>query len=180
MTINCPSCQTAIVVPGAPPVPPPSRPAGAQCPRCGAALETGAILCTSCGMNLRTGKKVQPQTAASPSPRPLGSGIGRVHKIGIGLLLFFGALFGLAFTNQTIAWAYHAVQLLFGLVVGIMVIVNAFQESAGQGFLTLCVPCYALYFVYARCESALIKWLFTIAILTRVAGFALPVPDFMR
>ena len=54
--------------------------------------------------------------------------------------------------------ALIATILVFGgwlasAVGGIMILVAAFRESAGQGFLNLLVPFYALYFVCTRWDD---------------------------
>jgi translocator protein len=41
---------------------------------------------------------------------------------------------------------------LVGLVCSIIVLVHAFKESVGQGLLCLCVPCYVLYYAFAKFE----------------------------
>jgi hypothetical protein len=46
--------------------------------------------------------------------------------------------------------------VIFGLVslVGaIWLLVEAFKEDMAQGLLTLCVPCYAFYYAFARLDS---------------------------
>lgn len=127
-------------------------------------------------MNLQTGKRIQPQViSALPGRVPApASGRDNSNMIAIVLLVVLGGLFALGFTNPKIALAFHLVQSIYGLIVGIAVIVTAFRESTGQGFMTMCIPCYALYFVYSVCDSALIKLLFSISILTGLAGLALP------
>ncbi len=42
---------------------------------------------------------------------------------------------------------------LASLVGGIIILVAAFKESVGQGFLSLCVPFYVFYFAFAKYES---------------------------
>ena len=176
--VSCPSCQKAMIVPGAAAAgtfsPPP--PAGVTCPGCGVALAEGTVICTSCGMNLRTGKRIQPQvTSALPGRVPApASGGGSTNMIAIVLLVVLGGLFALGFTNPKIALAFHLVQIIYSLIVGIAVLVSAFRESTGTGFMTMCIPCYVFYFVYSVCDSPLIKLLYSIAILSRLAGLALP------
>src|SRR5688572_2752703 len=142
MQVNCPSCQKAMIVPGAAPAPAAvMQPAGVACPGCGAVLAEGTVICTSCGMNLRTGKRIQQQISSAPYrpvPAPASSG-DNTNKIAIGTLVVFGALFGLGFTNPNMALVFHGVQAVFALVVGICVLVAAFRESAGQGFMTMCI-----------------------------------------
>ena len=41
---------------------------------------------------------------------------------------------------------------LGSFIISIIILVSAFKESVAQGFLTLCVPCYILYFAFAKFE----------------------------
>ena len=69
---------------------------------------------------------------------------------------------------------YAAVQGLFGLVVGVLVLVKAFSQSVGTGFLCLCVPCYAIYFVFSdQNDSVPLKWAYGAAILAAVLSYPL-------
>lgn len=180
--VNCPACQAAMVVPGTPasaPAPTAAtiRAASTTCPTCHAALPAGAIICTSCGYNLRTGQRIKPQTQAPVRvPKKATGGIGTGNWIAISLLVVFGALFGLGFMNETMAAVFQVAAILFFLAIHIMVVIAAFQEGAGQGLMTLCIPCYALYFVYARSENPTLKMLYSLALLVRLAGFAVPIP----
>ena len=42
---------------------------------------------------------------------------------------------------------------LAGLVGGVWLLVEAFKDEILQGVLCLCVPCYALYYGFARLDS---------------------------
>ena len=75
-------------------------------------------------------------------------------------MLVFLALFLLARSNPSLAFIFLGLQSLFSLGVAISLLVVAFGDSAGQGFLCLCLPFYALYFVYVRQNSPLLKWAF--------------------
>jgi len=51
--------------------------------------------------------------------------------------------------------AFLAVGGLFsltGLICHILVLIHAFQNSTGEGFLCLCIPCYAFYYMFAKFE----------------------------
>jgi hypothetical protein len=63
---------------------------------------------------------------------------------------------------------------LYGLAIGIVVLISAFQHSVATGFLTLCVPFYVLYFLFAQCESKLVKALYSIALLAYLLTLVLP------
>ena len=42
---------------------------------------------------------------------------------------------------------------IVSLVGAIMILVEAFKMSTGEGFLTLCIPCYIFYFVFGKLQS---------------------------
>ena len=49
--------------------------------------------------------------------------------------------------------AMAIVGLLFSLVslaCSIMILIHAFQQSVGKGFLCLCVPCYIIYYMFSE------------------------------
>ena len=53
-----------------PDVPPePAKPEGKVCPGCGSPLAEGAVICVKCGLNLKTGKKLQ-TVFEEPEPEP--------------------------------------------------------------------------------------------------------------
>ncbi len=70
--------------------------------------------------------------------------------------------------------AFLGTAVVYVLVVHIWAIVCAFKESVGTGFLTLCIPLYALYFVYKVSENEPLKLFYGVAVLIniglRVAG----------
>ena len=65
--VECPACQQQITVP-APAATAPEEageapledaaPASTACPSCGAEMESGAVLCISCGYHTKLGKKI--------------------------------------------------------------------------------------------------------------------------
>ena len=164
--------------------PPPGAPApmgiGAPrvCPNCGGALAADALICTTCGYNLQTRKQLKSKKRKAPGEP--GAGMGGLIEflvspmgIGLGVLVFFGIFFALALANESAALAYIGLASLFEFGVWITVLVFAFIEGIGQGLLTLCVPCYILYFVFGVCENQYVKVLFALAILSNVAGLFL-------
>jgi len=166
------------VQPAAPP-PVSHAPASGGCPSCGAALPRGAVLCTSCGYNLATGKRTvagrpaalgKPASPAAPAPwyKTPYPYLGGVFAV-LALLYFLGR------SDPHMKLAFLGVALLYVLVVHIMVLVAAFSESVGTGFLSLCIPFYAIYFVYKVSDNDLLKILYGFAILINVAlKFLLP------
>ena len=46
----------------------------------------------------------------------------------------------------------YAIGGIIVLVCAIRVLIAAFQESVGQGFLSLCIPFYIFYFIWGRWE----------------------------
>jgi hypothetical protein len=197
MEIPCPVCQAPMAVPSpvgavvaaapapvlqravAPPPPPPApeetAPAGVACPNCGGAVAPRAIMCIKCGTNLKTGQKM-----ARPGGRPLPPVRGPVpwHKnpdVYSGIILgIMVLLYGSAWLSPLGTLGYIGFWLLLTVAATIMVLVSAFRESVGTGFLTLCVPFYVFYFVYATCDSKLAKSMWSLAIIGRIGLWLLP------
>jgi hypothetical protein len=51
-------------------------------------------------------------------------------------------------------------------------LVSAFRASIGQGFLCLCIPIYAVYFVFKQSENALLMAFYAVAILLNLSLYA--------
>lgn len=81
------------------------------------------------------------------------------------VLVTLGILYFLGQQNEAMMMGFVLVAVLFYMTVHIMVLVAAFRESVGTGFLTLCVPFYAIYFVSKVSESQTLKILYTAAII---------------
>ena len=41
---------------------------------------------------------------------------------------------------------------LVSIVSWVVVLIHAFKSSTGQGFMCLCIPCYVLYYMFAKFE----------------------------
>jgi len=182
--IACPACSAKMVVPGqpvmqlsaAPPVPVPV-PAGAAastasggCPACGAPLARGTVICSKCGYNIATKQRVGGgRVAAAGRGKVAAAGEAKWYAtaypyIGV-VLVILAVLYFLGRENPPMMLAFLLAAALYYVVVHIMVLVAAFRQSVGTGFLTLCVPFYALYFVLKVSESQTLKALYSFAIL---------------
>jgi len=85
---------------------------------------------------------------------------------GMAVLFFF------ARGNEAALFAYLGVSLLYVFVVHIVMLVCAFKASIGQGFLCLCIPIYAVYFVFKQSESSLLMAFYAVAILLNLSLYA--------
>jgi hypothetical protein len=85
------------------------------------------------------------------------------------VLLIMAVLYFLGRENPAMKMALVGVAVLYIFVVHILVVIAAFRESVGTGFLTLCLPFYALYFVFKTCESDTLKILYAGAVLANIA-----------
>jgi hypothetical protein len=192
--INCPACNGAMMVPGtpapapaptqysAPPPPPPppppqssvsiQRPAaagGGVCPSCGAGLARGAVLCTQCGYNL-----VTKQRMVAGRPAAMGKAMAPAESnawykspypyVGA-LLAVLAVLYYLGRENPVMMLAFLGVSAIYYLIVFVMVLVAAFQDGVGTGFMTLCIPFYAVYFVFKVHDNDTLKVLYGVAFL---------------
>ncbi|MGQ0506623.1 MAG: hypothetical protein ACT4TC_15025 [Myxococcaceae bacterium] len=48
---------------------------------------------------------------------------------------------------------FSVLGVIFGLVqlvASIIILIDAFQKSVGKGFMTLCIPCYILYYMFTE------------------------------
>lgn len=189
MEIACPTCTTRIIVPKiargpaiapAPAVaPPPPAPApapsrssapaavGVACASCGNPMPRGAVLCTNCGYNTvtrqrtgagRPGARRGAIAAAPAGPVPLYKN----PNLYVGIVLaIFVAMFAVTWFIRPFLLVYFAILLLYSMIIGIAVLIAAFKDDVGTGFMTLCVPFYVVYFLRAKCESKLLKALYT-------------------
>jgi benzodiazapine receptor len=53
---------------------------------------------------------------------------------------------------EMVLFGVGALFSLVGFVCNIIVLIHAFKDSVGEGFLCLCVPCYGLYYMFAKFE----------------------------
>jgi hypothetical protein len=203
LEIPCPTCQVKMTVPtpvGAPvpamaaapalrtaaSAPPPVAAASEAavgeptCPSCGNVVAPRAIMCVKCGTNLRTGQKMMTPGGRPGAVRPLAAVRGPVPwfknpDVYSGIVLAILLLtYGSSWLSPLGTLAYIAFLLLVIVAAAIIVLIAAFKDSAGTGFMTLCIPFYVFYFVYFKCESKLAKSMYSLAIIGQVALKFLP------
>jgi hypothetical protein len=171
------SAATAIAPP--PPMPEVAATGSPTCPNCGNEVSPRAIMCIKCGTNLKTGQKMT-GPGGRPVARPASMARGPVvwyknpeayAAIAFGILLLS---YGSAWLSPLGVLAYVAIAVLLWIAGIIIVLIAAFKESVGTGFLTLCVPLYVLYFVYGQCESKFVKSMWSLSILAQVGIMFLP------
>ncbi len=195
MQISCPACGGSLTVPGsqgasAPtvaaiagksavaPVPVPAYvspqgPAAGGCPSCGGALPRGALLCTHCGYNLATGQRtVAGRPAALGKPAKVQDETPWYKTVypylGV-VVLVLVTLYYLGRTNPIMMLACIGAAVVYSLTAHIIVAVAAFKESAGTGFLALCIPLYAVYYVYKVSQSETLKLIYSVAVIINIA-----------
>jgi len=141
-----------------------------QCPSCKRPMPPEAIVCVGCGYNRRLGQHVSPAVmpgtaAAAPAAgrQATGGGIGvpavltQPWVVFVGPVLLFFTLALVGRENAGALIAYLVLSGVFVLGVGVWVLVMAFCDSIGTGVLTLCVPFYALYFVFGKNDNPYLK-----------------------
>jgi len=64
--------------------------------------------------------------------------------------------------------AFVGLGLAYAAIMHIVVLVAAFRESVGTGFLTLCIPIYGLWFVFKTNDSDTLKILYGVAIVVNL------------
>lgn len=146
---RCPKCGEPFTVPA--PEPPPAPPAdlagsaaddlsvleqasaapgaavAAPCPGCGAALPLGAVLCTACGYNLKTGRKLKGAKvgsaagsaavgAAAKAAKAAGNFVLGCVLSGVAALIGAGVWYGIAMsTGYEIGWVAWGIGGITGL-----------------------------------------------------------------
>jgi len=189
--ISCPACGAQMQVPNPSPPAPPSSPliprppappqAGAACPSCAAPIAPGAVICTACGYNVQTKQRVQPQSAPAPkgvsgaARAAAARAAGGPKKVGFfqtptPYVLIYVILLGVAyfFLREPFGsvGALRLVIAIYGFSVHIYQAVDAFMNhGVGMGFMTLCIPCFSLYYVFYKSENDTLKILMSISIL---------------
>jgi hypothetical protein len=155
---------------------PPAVP-GVACPSCRSPMAAGAVLCVSCGYDTRTGKVLggaKAQRRPAPMRRPgAGGGMSMSWLVGVVpavILLVLAAVLRGVDGGVDI---YRIASGIFGLAVMIWVLSGAFSDSTASGFLCLCVPFYAVYWVFAKNQSAALKWAYAASWVASIGGIAI-------
>jgi len=146
-------------------------------------MAPGAVLCTACGFNLRTGKRMVPtKPGAAPGRRPPArkpaAATGDPWEVPwyktaypyVGLVVgVLALLYFLGRSNPALMSVFLGVVAIYVLTAHIIVAVAAFREGAGTGILTLCVPFFAIYFVFKINDNDTLKVLYGFAIVLNIA-----------
>ncbi len=190
MQINCPACGGSLIVPGTPPVPVPTQPvysiqhtpapasisqapASGSCPSCGAALARGAVLCTKCGYNTATGKRMvagKVVAPGKPAADPWSTPWYKTPYPYVGaVILILGILYFLGRSNPTMKLAFVGFAVLYYVAAHIIVSVGAFRDGIGTGFLALCIGIYTIYWVFKVNENDSLKIIYGVAIALALA-----------
>lgn len=136
-------------------------------------MARGAVLCTHCGYNLATRQRtVAGRPAPLGKPKTLGANAPwykTPYPYLAGVVVVLGLLFFLGQTNPNLKAAYLVIAGVCVVGTHILVAVSAFKESAGTGFLTLCIPFYAIYYVFFVNDSQTLKIMYGLAIILNVS-----------
>lgn len=151
------------------------------CLNCKQPMSADAVVCMQCGYNAQTGRKMKTRTIKTRQPkekkesRLAQSGAqGALVAFVLGTIVAVGLTVG-AWNNVNMLMVAGGVLGLFSFVSGIAIIVTAFMDSIAQGFLTMCIPFYAIYWVFFRSENFGIMALFGLNIVVTVCRVALQI-----
>jgi len=152
---------------------PPATTTSSGCPSCGGALPRGAALCTQCGYNVVTGQRTvagRPAALGKPtSPNYETRWYQTPYPYLAVVVMVLAVLYFLGKQNPPMMLVFIGTALLYVFVAHIMVVVAAFRESVGTGFLALCIPLYALYFVFKVSDNDSLKIIYAGAILVNIS-----------
>jgi len=99
--------------------------------------------------------------------------------IGLGVFLPFviASALGLGAPESSITLVFLLIALMVGFGAGFVILIGAFMDSIVQGILTMFIPFYVLYWLLARCESALVKSVFAGSFLGYIVLFSVFLMD---
>ena len=130
------------------------------------------MLCTRCGYNLATHQRTvagRPAALGKPvDPKWETPWYKTAYPYLAVVVVILAVLYYLGRENPAMMLAFLGAAVLYSLVTHIIVVVAAFRESVGTGFLTLCIPFYALYFVLKVSESDTLKVLYSVAVIINI------------
>jgi hypothetical protein len=130
------------------------------------------VLCTKCGFNLATGKRTvagKVVAAGKPQADPWATPWYKTAYPYVAVVVVvLATLFFLGRNNPDVKVVFFGVAALYVLTAHIIVAVAAFREGMGVGFLTLCIPFYAIYFVFKVSDSDTLKIVYGVAILINI------------
>ncbi|MBL1216329.1 MAG: hypothetical protein D8M59_02420 [Planctomycetes bacterium] len=152
------------------------------CPSCRQQLPAEATVCVDCGIYLATGKAIKVKkekkrkkyTRDGEPDRSMVDYCKSPFALAIALLVFFGLYFWMARSNESLAVSYIGVASIFSLASGILILVSAFMTSVTQGLLSLCVPCYVIYYIAGVCENTYLQVLFLVNVLVSASLYTFP------
>lgn len=142
-------------------VPAVRKPVAAPCENCGQPTTVDAIICTSCGYNRQTGETLKIETTKPKTDWVAESGMFvSPGVIGGGVMAVFGIMLFIGRTVEPVAIALILSHSLFAIAITLAVLFFAFRESIVHGLLTLFLPFYVLWFVFAVHDGPYLKWLY--------------------
>lgn len=170
------------------------------CPSCGKGVNEGQILCTSCGFNMKTGERalinvLKPVEIRDKSERNRSGGGGGINIPEwapgvIPTILIVGVfLAGYQTENPMLMAIAFICAGVFALVTFVTGIVTAFREGdSTAGIIMICSPLcgflglYTLYWVYAKCDSGVLKWMYGCMLLLGISMqiIAMTMPDLLE
>lgn len=130
------------------------------CPSCKNAVPEGTVICVRCGLNFDTGKTISTQIVKAPKEKGERAGGGDMDLEQIVPLAIFGVIAGLgigAYFVEALALPFLGVYAIASFGLGVWCVVAAFSTSIVTGLLYLFLPFYAIYWLFVKCESVLLR-----------------------
>ncbi len=88
--------------------------------------------------------------------------------VGVVVVVLVGLYF-LGKQNPAMMLAFVGTAVLYTLTIHILVVIAGFKDNAATGFLCLCIPIYALYFVFKTSENETLKILYAVAVILNIS-----------
>lgn len=139
------------------------------CPECTRPLSKSTVVCTNCGFNSQTGKKLavkilKPQKEKGQGPKNAGPAMSEEMKLGLVYFLFLCGAGAMPFVNPELRMVAAIMLSLCGFLVYVGTVVSAWSNSVLQGVLCL-IPFYNIFYVFVLSGNSRLKWIWTAHIL---------------
>ena len=150
------------------------------CTSCGNPMADSDVICMNCGFNTKSGLampvkvKKAPRDGSSTSEKATAM-LRSPFIVSMAIMVIIGTLLVIVYASGSVevALALALFVSVFLIATTIFVLVLAFMEGVGQGFLTLCIPFYIIYFVFFVTDNQWARWLFVVSLVIRVTNILL-------
>jgi hypothetical protein len=147
------------------------------CPECSRALTEGTVICTGCGYNLQTGKRLAVKVTKAKAAKGEGAGGGESltdnpFALGMIAIIVLVGLIGGTILVPELAFVALPVLLLYNVTVFVSVVFSAFRADGVVWGLICLLGCGLgpLVWLLVKCQDERLKYLYGAAIVASMVA----------